>query len=260
MQVQKVSNNNANKSFGAKYLVKGTRDEIAQIISRAQQRLARQTTSRLMLDYGPDHVVLFGTDDKSVKAIQEFYKKLHGNFPSYTVTPAYKSFLKLPLDKKLEQIFGDGAKDVKQYEAKNILGPFDYMKGMIRKGLDINEATIKYIAENVPKKDLPEIASAFGIFQQSKRKFSFDVSEGHLVANITEESHPIARYIEGTPTERLTYEETDRMKLFGRWIEGKNSIADVIRQCLSSLEDNAYTISQKHPSTVDYTQRFEKYI
>ena len=79
-----------------------------------------------MLHYNPD-IILFCTDKASKSANRALQKTFEAD--PFTL---YPEFLKNPLDTQLQKIFNDKAKEVKQYDASEILrNPnFDFMEGV----------------------------------------------------------------------------------------------------------------------------------
>ncbi len=128
MQVQRIQNNNYNQTFASKYVVKGNQKEINSFMCKVSEFIDTNVcSSHIMLNYNPD-VVLICTD----KASKEANMALQNSFT--TPFKSYQKFVKLPLDVQLKKIFGGGAKDVKQYDAKEILESpnFDYIEGIIK--------------------------------------------------------------------------------------------------------------------------------
>ena len=136
--------------------------------------------------------------------------------------------------------------------------------------LIMDENTVKYIAQKAPKEDLPDIARACDLFQNSSRNFSFDSSGGKLVAKISEASllggvHPSALISEGKYSV-LVPEQQDNMPLrYNKmhWKEAYKSIYDVFYECELYLEDINFVTEKTNrniENTEDYSKKFEKYI
>ena len=133
--------------------------------------------------------------------------------------------------------------------------------------LIMDENTAKYIAQKAPKEDLPDIARACDLFQNSSRNFSFDSSEGKLVAKISEGplQHLIASISEGKYSV-LVPEQQDNMPLrYNKmhWKEAYKSIYDVFYECELYLEDINFVTEKTNrniENTEDYSKKFEKYI
>lgn len=128
MQVQRVQNNNYNQTFASRYVVKGTQKEINSFMYKVREFIDIEVcSSHIMLNYSPD-MVLICTDQASKEANLALQNSFKIPFKSY------QRFAKLPLEVQLKKIFGDGAKDVKQYDAKEILESpnFDYIEGIIK--------------------------------------------------------------------------------------------------------------------------------
>lgn len=132
--------------------------------------------------------------------------------------------------------------------------------------LYMDEDTVKYIAQNSPKEDLPDIASACDLLQNSSRNFYFDSSTGKLVANISEDrlqgEHLIARMAEGK-FRFLVAERHGNMHPRTYWKEAYKSIGVIFEECLIYLEDRNFVVQKTNrniKNTIDYSKKFEQYI
>ena len=137
----------------------------------------------------------------------------------------------------------------------------------ISRGLNINEATIKYIAENVPTKDLPQIASAFELFQNSCRTFSFDSSIGQLVAQVSEKTHAgrleLYTFYEGCKYDSPRLKDAKHPFPVKHIVRDNLSITTLISYCLTLFEDISFVQEKTRrniENTEDYTPRFVEYI
>ena len=125
MKVHSINNNYGNPNFGTRYTVKGNKDEVRQVFDMVKKNIKVKPYWNLMLHYNPD-ILLICTDYESRTANW----KLQKNFDEDPFR-LYPEFLKNPLDIQLQEIFEEGAKDVKQYDASEILcnPDFDFKKG-----------------------------------------------------------------------------------------------------------------------------------
>lgn len=135
----------------------------------------------------------------------------------------------------------------------------NYSYTPVFQGLDINENTIKYVAKNVSKDDLPIISAACDLFEASKiRNFSFDSSKGHLSAAVSEmrpKTSPDGSLLEPLINEEMTFATMNEHK--------RQSITNIFRRFLRYLEDIDATtmdVCKQKINSGDYNKRFEKYI
>ena len=132
--------------------------------------------------------------------------------------------------------------------------------------LIMDENTAKYIAQKAPKEDLPDIARACDLFQNSSRNFSFDSSEGKLVAKISEDRplgvHPIAGIAEGQYSILVPEQHGNMPPIFHRK-EAYRSIYDVFYERELYLEDINFVTEKTNrniENTEDNNKKIEKYI
>lgn len=128
MHIQPINSQNNKPTFSAKYVVKGSQKEIESFVIKASDVINfRDCSANLMLNYNPD-VILICTDKASKDANWALQKKFKDPIKSYL------KFTKYSLDIQLQKIFGNSAKDVKQYNAKKILDSsnFDFFEGVFK--------------------------------------------------------------------------------------------------------------------------------
>ena len=141
MHIQRISNNSYYTNFGARYIVKGDKEDVDKVINQAKSACHPDFDSMVLkedeveVENGNEDKdgetktvkkVLIGTDTQSIFAITQ--TKLRN------IVNEYDTFTFKSLKEQLQTIFKN-TEEVEEFEAKNILSSdFNYATGKMKSG------------------------------------------------------------------------------------------------------------------------------